>query len=49
MVITVGKNDEACPRDLPEQGVQPMITITVPTHQGDPVVHEEHPTDPKDQ
>lgn len=41
--------DEACPRDLPEQGVQPMITMQTDGHTGDPIVHDEHPTDPEDQ
>jgi hypothetical protein len=44
-----GGNDEACPRDLPEQGVQPMITVQTSGHVGEPRVDEEHPTDPADQ
>lgn len=43
--------DEACPRDLPEQGVQPMITVTA-NHAGqiaEPVVHDQHDTDPNNQ
>lgn len=45
-------NDEACPRDLPEQGVQPMVTVAV-SSQGQPSgpirVDDQHPTDPQDQ
>jgi hypothetical protein len=40
---------EACPIDLPEQGVQPMITMQTTGHTGDPIVHEQHPTDPVQQ
>lgn len=43
--------DEACPRDLPEQGVQPRITV-VADHAGkisEPRVDEQHPTDPDNQ
>lgn len=44
--------DEACPRDLPEQGVQPMVTVTTST-QGQPPgpvrIDEQHDTDPNNQ
>lgn len=40
--------EEACPVDLPEQGVQPMVTIVVP-NTTEVRVDEQHPTDPAQQ
>jgi hypothetical protein len=45
-------SDEACPRDLPEQGVQPMISLPISNQgqsAGPPVVHEQHDTNPDNQ
>lgn len=43
--------EEACPVDLPEQGVQPMITVTADHagQVGEPRVDAQHPTDPAQQ
>lgn len=43
--------EEACPVDLPEQGVQPMITVVTSTGSGTQEVRvdEQHSTDPAQQ
>lgn len=41
--------EEACPVDLPEQGVQPMVTVVTSTGgagSSEVRVDEQHPTDP---